>query len=272
MKTPLIDSKYLDKDIIYKRFGMGKYELFKIDETKYIETFGKKIYDLKQREKDIKAELKLEQDVKKQYINDNLNEVIETYGEENVVNFLNELSSTFNESKTHIYYDKGSFGEISDEVKRKFYNLSLNVNTDYNISFTRKQFLKLCRVCFAAAPSFKFKNTVSDYYVYSFENKFTMEDDDIMIKSLKEDRIIKKWAENDFERAIEVFGEMNIYKSNISLSETKDGNYEMKINLYYLPDIIKGILMYIGLRENGYNILVDAKAVLKAYEKYNFES
>lgn len=280
MKLPIIDSKYIDMNIIEKRFGIDtKWEHHNVDE--FIKAYGKNVYDRINREALISADLKLRLDLIRQYMCLDIDKIFEKYGEEKVISFVNKISKYYVNKifwKGFSYSVEG-YGKLPYEVKKKFYDLSLTANKDLKEKYSIEEFLKLSRDCFDAAPENIYIDEVSDYYIYANENKFKITDDYRVLGAITDSEnvgVIKEpnrfnnveeFSERDWHDYTEAF---QIKGSSFSLVKQK-GAYKFYINKWYLPDMTRGILMYIGLREKGYNLTVDAVEILKQYEKYSME-
>ena len=281
MKLPIIDSKYIDMDVIKKRFGIDtKWDYYNVEE--FIKKYGKKVYDRINREKLISVDLQLRQDLIRQYMCIDIDKIFMKYGEEKVINFVNKISKYYVDSIFFrgFSYSNDSYGKLSYEVKKKFYDLSLSVDENLKEKYTIKEFLKLCRVCFDAAPVNIYIDEVSDYYIYAKENDFKISDDYRVLNAITDPEKIGVIKEPDVLNNVKEFSEVKYYDyinafqikgSSFNLIKQK-GAYKFEINKWYLPDLTRGILMYIKLREKGYNLTVDAVEVLKKYERYSLES
>lgn len=281
MKLPIIDSKYIDMDVIKKRFGIDtKWDMYNVEE--FIKKYGKKVYDRINREKLISVDLQLRQDLIRQYMCIDIDKIFKKYGEEKVINFVNKISKYYVNSIFFrgFTYSNDSYGKLSYEVKKKFYDLSLSVDENLKEKYTIKEFLKLCRVCFDAAPENIYIDEVSDYYIYAKENDFKISDDYRVLNAITDPEKIGVIKEPDVLNNVKEFSEVKYYDytnafqikgSSFNLIKQK-GAYKFEINKWYLPDLTRGILMYIKLREKGYNLTVDAVEVLKKYERYSLES
>ncbi len=281
MKLPIIDSKYIDMDVIKKRFGIDtKWDYYNVEE--FIKKYGKKVYDRINREKLISVDLQLRQDLIRQYMCIDIDKIFMKYGEEKVINFVNKISKYYVDSIFFrgFSYSNDSYGKLSYEVKKKFYDLSLSVDENLKEKYSIKEFLKLCRVCFDAAPVNIYIDEVSDYYIYAKENDFKISDDYRVLNAITDPEKIGVIKEPDVLNNVKEFSEIKYYDytnafqikgSSFNLIKQK-GAYKFEINKWYLPDLTRGILMYIKLREKGYNLTVDAVEVLKKYERYSLES
>lgn len=281
MKLPIIDSKCIDMDVIKKRFGIDtKWDYYNVEE--FIKKYGKKVYDRINREKLISVDLQLRQDLIRQYMCIDIDKIFMKYGEEKVINFVNKISKYYVDSIFFrgFSYSNDSYGKLSYEVKKKFYDLSLSVDENLKEKYSIKEFLKLCRVCFDAAPVNIYIDEVSDYYIYAKENDFKISDDYRVLNAITDPEKIGVIKEPDVLNNVKEFSEIKYYDytnafqikgSSFNLIKQK-GAYKFEINKWYLPDLTRGILMYIKLREKGYNLTVDAVEVLKKYERYSLES
>lgn len=249
------------------------------DKKMFIEKFGEDTYNRINREDMIEADLHLRQDLMRQYMCLDIDKIFNKFGEERVISFANQIVK--NQTNEIFYkgfsYHSDTYGHLSYETKKEFYDLSLIVNEKLNEEYNVKDFLKMCRVCFDSAPKKKYADDVSDYYVYADENDLTITDDYRILGAIGDNENIGTIKEPDFfdDRVKEFYSnENNDYKkqikgSSFGLVKHKKGAYKFDINIWYVPDMIRGMLMYIGLRNKGYNISVDAVKVLKQYERYS---
>ena len=281
MKTPIVDSKYIDIDIIKKRFHMGsRWEHENVEE--FINKYGKDTYDRIKREEMIKIDLNLRQDLIKQYMCLDIDKIFEKYGEEKVISFINKISKYYvNEIFPGGFdYSVGDYGKLPYETKKKFYDLSLNVDMQLKEKYSIEDFFKLCRVCFDAAPKQIFIDEASDYYVYSNENDFKITDDFRILSAITDTENVGVIKEPDLFHSVKEFSykrysdekeTFQVKGSSFCIVKHNKAPYEFDINKWNVRDLTRGILMYIGLREKGYNLSVDAVEVLTKYERYSLE-
>lgn len=281
MKLPIVDSKYINLDIIKKRFSINtKWEY--IDVNELIKTNGRDVYDRINREELIRADLKLRQDLIRQYMCLDIDKIFKKYGEEKVINFANRISEYYENSIFFkgFEYSVYSYGRLSYEIKKHFYDLSQTFNINLKKEYSIEELLKLSRVCFDVAPTNIYIDDVSDYYIYANENGFKITDDYRILSAItdsenigfiKEPDCLSNVKEFTGDRYYDKVVEFQIKGSSFNLVKQKKGVYKFDINKWNLSDLTRGILMYIGLREKGYNLSVDAVEVLKQYERYSLE-
>ena len=280
MNLPIVDSKYIDLDIIKKRFNIDtKWKHCDVEE--FIKKYGRETYDRINREELIRADIKLRLELIRQYMCLDIDKIFEKYGEEKVISFINKISKYY----VNKIFWKGfsylvdSYGKLSYEVKKKFYDLSLTANKDLKEEYTIEEFLKFSRACFDTAPENIYIDEVSDYYIYANENDFKITDDYRVLSAITNNENVGVIRDPDPFNNVKEFSEekwhdhtsaFQIKGSSFELIKEK-GAYKFGINIWNISDLTRGILMYIGLREKGYNLTVDADEVLKKYERYSIE-
>ena len=282
MKLKIVESKYIDLDIIKKRFHIDSYWDY-INKDQYIKTYGESDVDRINRELMIKAELDLRLDLYRQYMCLDIDKIFEKYDEEKIINFVNKVSRNIVNSIffKDFHYTIDNYGELSYDIKKKFYDLSLTVNKDKEEEYTIEELLKISRVCFDAAPSNIYDKESSDYFVYANENDLKITDDYRILQAITDSDNIGFIKDLDLNNRPKEFGEKSYYDnemrftikgSSYALVKKKKGPYEFDMNKYNISDMNRGILMYIALREKGYNIQIDAEDIIKFYERYIIET
>ena len=115
--------------------------------------------------------------IHKQYMDDDVERVFKKYGEENVIKTLKEIEEY--EEK----YEKVRIRTVvtEDEIEEFF-----NYAKDYELKPTieplnAKTFLKLCRICYDAAPVRVYPKCISDYYIYKDERGSAFHEDSTVL-------------------------------------------------------------------------------------------
>ena len=282
MKLKIVESKYIDLDIIKKRFHIDTYWDY-INKDQYIKTYGESDVDRINRELMIKAELDLRLDLYRQYMCLDIDKIFEKYDEEKIINFVNKVSRNIANSIffKDFHYTIDNYGELPYDIKKKFYDLSLTVIKDKEEEYTIEELLKISRVCFDAAPSNIYDKESSDYFVYANENDLKITDDYRILQAITDSENIGVIKDLDLNNRPKEFGEKSYYDNEIrftikgssyALVKKKKGPYEFDMNKYNISDMNRGILMYIALREKGYNIQIDAEDIIKFYDRYIIET
>ena len=169
-KYSILDSKYFGEDYLKTKIDneieRKRYSMFSDDEEK----------DDEQNEVlKIKDELEeyFEQVMHKQYMSDDVKNVFKKHGEENVVKFLKKIEE---------YSEKYERVRIRTVVTEDEIEEFLNNIKDYKLIPTTeplnaKTFLKLCRICYDAAPIKVYPEGISDYYIYNDERGSAFHED-----------------------------------------------------------------------------------------------
>lgn len=109
----------------------------------------------------------------KQYMDENVENVFKKYGKKNVINCLKEIEE---------YENKYGNVRIRTVVSEDEIEEFLNYIKDYKLKSTieplnAKTFLKLCRICYDAAPIKVYPKCISDYYIYKDERGSAFHED-----------------------------------------------------------------------------------------------
>ena len=169
-KHLIINSKYFGekylKKIIDRNVDYAKGELF-FSESAYSDVDANivKIKD--------EIEEKFEKFMYAQYMEADVNKVFKKYGEEEVINYLKTIADY-----SHKYSNVRIRTRVSEDEIEEF----LNYIKDYELEkiiapLNAKEFLKICRICYDAAPLYVFPKGISDYFVYKTERGTSFHED-----------------------------------------------------------------------------------------------
>ncbi|MBR1453117.1 MAG: hypothetical protein IJ593_00500 [Lachnospiraceae bacterium] len=161
-KLLLVNSKYMNQNIVNKNIdnmihsSLYSYEYEGLTEKEKNELVSEKRIALEECFTITAIKLFREINIKKAF---------DTYGEKKVVEQVLRMDNYYERfSKIEIEMD------ITDEELDRFIKYSYDKEENmkpYDDEMTGRKFLKLCRLCYDAAPKYPFPKDVSDFYVYS---------------------------------------------------------------------------------------------------------
>ena len=256
-KLYVLNSKYLSKE--YVESTLDKY-IKKLESN-----WSSKIHEINdENEKKEKAKLWLDEYCVNviciQYMNENIEEIFKKQNEKQVTNFL----------KKYIEFDE-VYGKVrirtivkEDEIE-EFLNYAKDSHLKkINKPLNGKNFLKMCRVCFDAAPYKMFPDFISDYFIYRYERGSSFENDHAMIDPKcyeSEKEFLKKYPLYGYHLEEIRFGGPCVHINRISKWV---GSFSARTSS---PEVNGRVIkMYNALRKNGYPLTIDEPyKVLNSY-------
>ena len=275
MDRIIMKSKYLDTNLADKAYYIR--EPFKdMSIAEYDKKYGKDAYKEDVNKRMLNAEIELQNELKKQYMETDISAIFKEHTEKEIMDFLN----LFMKSKINrevLYYHPENVCMLTDETRKYFIKLSKAVEKTKGKELAPKDFLKFYRVCYDIAPTVVYPKEASDYFVYSHEHKFNYVDDYYIINELNQVDNINDWENRNlahYEMTTYVHRDSDykidakMYKltDGLSLYRSKKTGVWTVIFRGWITACLRAIKQYIGLREMGYNIAIDAKKVLEYYD------
>lgn len=262
-KYLILDSKYFGEDYlktkIDEEIDRKRYRLFSdYDENKEADEQSNII-----KIKDGLEEY-FERIMHQQYMSDDVKNVFQKYGEKNVIDFIKVIEEY--EKK----YENVRIRTIvtEDEIEEFLNNIKDFKLTPTIEPLNTKTFLKICRICFDAAPIKIYPKGVSDFYVYkdekggSFSEYITVLDP----KCYEDDKeFISNYPVGAYHFEELIFGGpcLSLHPCTIGINidntikavRAWTGNFYSRT--YDGETCGRTIKMYNALRQNGYPIIFD---------------
>ena len=258
-KYPILDSEYFGEDYLKKQIDdeieRNRYSIFSDEEEKD---------DEKNKIQKIKDGLEeyFESIMHQQYMSDNVKDVFKKYGEENVVKFLKKIE------EYRVKYEKVRIRTVvtEDEIEEFLNNIKNYKLRPTTEPLNAKTFLKLCRICYDAAPIRVYPEGISDYFIYKDERGSAFHEDSTVLdpKCYEDDEEFLKhypFGAYHFEE-IRFGGPCLNLKSSITLGDNLFETVRALTGSFYSKAYDgetcgRTIKMYNALRKNGYSITFD---------------
>ncbi|MBR1453116.1 MAG: hypothetical protein IJ593_00495 [Lachnospiraceae bacterium] len=277
MEKIIMKSKYINTNLANKEYFIR--DPFKDKSiVEYDELYGKGSYKEDVTKRMLNAEFQLQNELKRQYMDTDLRKIFQKHGEKEIMDFLNKfMECQIDKYKKQIYYHPNYVGFLTDETRNKFIKLSNTVKKEKGKELTTKEFFKLYRDCYEIAPIYMYPKEATDYFVYSHENGFNYVEDYYIINELKNIDYIKDWENKDLaryeittyvHRSYDYKIDAKMYQLNHGLHLYRNNKTGVWTLIFrgWIDVCIRTIKQYIGLREMGYNLAIDAKKVLEYYD------
>ncbi|MBR1455010.1 MAG: hypothetical protein IJ593_10290 [Lachnospiraceae bacterium] len=253
----IINSQYFDKEFIDNCIEIWIYnsdnELF----SKTRDESNEKKIEIAKNE----IETAFAKRIGRQYMSEDIEYVYNKYGEQNVIKFIQNLID-FNSK----YGDVRIRTILSEEEIEEFLNYAKDNDVKPStIPMNAKNFLKMCRICYDAAPVKLYPKGISDYYIYQDERGSAFhEDSTVLDKDCYEDdnKFLEKYPGGAYHFEEIRFGGPSIYIKPKSYHK-KSGKKYVNVRTWTASfsgktcEDGRSIKMFIALRRKKYPIIVD---------------